>query len=262
MFGVVPKVLWREHHRSDDDNRIELALNCLLLKSEDRTILVDVGMGNGYSKKELGMYGLQRPQGGLVDDLQRQGIAPEEVTDVILTHLHFDHAGGVVTFDEDGSTRLTFPRARHWVQEQHLRWAEAPTERDRRSFMTQRWGPLRGEQANLLHLVEGPGEFLPEIEAIVVNGHTSGQQLILIGPPGEQRVLYCADLVPYASQVRIPWIMAFDLNPLITLEEKKEILARAVTEDWILVFEHDMETPAARVVSSGSHLAVGEKIAL
>jgi glyoxylase-like metal-dependent hydrolase (beta-lactamase superfamily II) len=262
MFGVVPKVLWSKHHASDEANRIELALNCLLLRGDGRVILIDVGMGNGWSEKEQRIYGLSRPEGGLVDDLARQGVAPEDVTDVVLTHLHFDHAGGVVTFAADGSSRLTFPRAKHWVQEKHLRWAEDPTERDRRSFLSERWRPLRGENVELLETIDGPGEFLPELEAIVVNGHSSGQQLILVGPKGEQRILYCADLVPFASQVRIPWIMAFDLNPLITLQEKKEILARAATEGWILCFEHDNQMTAARLSAEDGRVEVAEEVPL
>jgi len=262
MFGVVPKPLWEPHHRADDANRILLALNCLLLRGGDRVILVDVGMGNGWSEKELGIYGLQRPQGNLVADLARHSVAPEDVTDVVLTHLHFDHAGGVVTFDENGDSKLTFPKARHWVQQKHLSWGEDPTERDRRSFLADRWRPLRDEDAALLHLVDGPGEFLPQIEALVVNGHTSGQQLILVGEPGGQRMLYCADLIPFASQVRVPWIMAFDLNPLITLQEKKEILARAANEDWILFFEHDPKITAARLSAGEKGIAVADTVEL
>ncbi len=262
MFGVVPKVLWEPHHPTDDSNRIELALNCLLLRGGERTILVDVGMGNGWTDKELAIYGLHRPEGGLVEDLARQGVAPEEVTDVVLTHLHFDHAGGVVTFSEEGRSELTFPNARHWVQERHLRWGEDPTERDRRSFLQDRWRPLREEHQDLLELLDGPGEFLPQIEALVVNGHTSGQQLVLVGEAGGQRLLYCADLIPFATQVRVPWIMAFDLHPLITLQEKKEILARAATEGWILFFEHDCRVTAARLGSESGRVVVREEVSL
>lgn len=262
MFGVVPKVLWERQHPADDSNRIVLGLNCLLLRGDGRVILVDVGMGNGWSEKELKIYGLQRPQGNLVEDLARHGVAPEEVTDVVLTHLHFDHAGGVVTFDDEGGSALTFPQATHWVQQKHLDWGESPTERDRRSFLYDRWRPLREEKADLLKTLAGPGEFLPQIEALVVNGHTSGQQLILVGDPEGQRLLYCADLIPYASQVRVPWIMAFDLNPLITLEEKKEILARAATEEWILFYEHDPRITASRLQVSEGRVEVGETVTL
>lgn len=262
MFGVVPKVLWERHHPPDEQNRVELALNCLLLRGEDRVIVVDVGMGDGYSEKEQRIYGLRRPDGGLVDDLARHGVGREDVTDVVLTHLHFDHAGGLVRHRDDGGVELTFPAARHWVQEQHLRWGEDPTERDRRSFDAARWRPLREEHADQLRILEGPGEFLPQIEGLMVNGHTSGQQLVLVGPPDGPRLLFCADLIPYASQVRVPWIMAFDLHPLLTLQEKKDVLARAVAEDWILVFQHDVDRVAARLSQEDGRIELAEVIEL
>ena len=130
MFGVVPRVLWERKHEPDEANRIVLALNSLLARDDERVVLVDCGMGDIWSDADADMYGLARPEGGLVDDLRRKGVDPAEVTDVVLTHLHFDHAGGVI----DGNGNLVFPRATHWVQGKHLRWAKDPTERDRRSF--------------------------------------------------------------------------------------------------------------------------------
>jgi glyoxylase-like metal-dependent hydrolase (beta-lactamase superfamily II) len=260
MFGVVPKVLWARHHSPDDRNRIALALNCLLLQGEGRVVLVDNGRGDGWSDKDLDIYGLERPQGDVLMDLQRRGIRPEEVTDVVLTHLHFDHAGGTVRVGA-GEPQLTFPRATHWLQAQNLRWGESPTERDRRSYLRPKWARLLDEHRDQVRLVEGPQEILPGVETLVVNGHTPGQQLVLVGDE-QQRLLFCGDLVPFASHLRIPWIMAFDLNPLLTLAEKRETLARAAIEGWVLAFQHDPSIEACTVRADDGHYEVSERVTL
>ncbi|RKZ06379.1 MBL fold metallo-hydrolase [bacterium] len=257
MFGVVPKVLWQRQHPADESNRIELALNCLLVRGEDRVVLVDTGMGQLWSEREIDLYGLQRPEGDLVEALARAGVQPEDVTDLILTHLHFDHAGGMI--HPDGS--LVFKQATHWVQAQHLRWAKDPTERDRRSFRADILEAIESTECDF-RAVDGATQILPGIEVLPVHGHTPGQQLVLIGEPGAARLLYAADLVPYASQLHLPWLMAFDLNPLLTLEEKRELLSRAVFEEWVLVFEHDLKTPAAKVIFDSGRYRVGEEVQL
>lgn len=258
MFGVVPKVLWERKHPSDESNRIVLALNCLLARGDGRVILVDCGMGHLWNEHELDLYGLERPEGDVVDALRRAGVEPTEVTDLVLTHLHFDHAGGMVR-PQDGT--LVFPRATHWIQAQHLRWAHDPTERDRRSFRTDILEALEGGLCDL-RVVDGPQQILPGVEVLPVHGHTPGQQLVLLGETDAPRLLYAADLVPFASQVHLPWIMAFDLNPLLTLQEKREILARAVFEEWTLFFEHDRQTPAATVVFEDDRYRVGREVEL
>lgn len=261
MFGVVPRVLWERSHPPDDRNRVLLALNCLLLRSADRTVLVDTGMGGGWTPRETDLYGIERPDGDLVADLARREVRPEDVTDVVLTHLHFDHAGGAVTRAEDGSIRPAFPNATYWLQKQHLRWGRKPTERDRRSFRPEDFEPLMEEEGRV-RLLEGDGEFLPDIHARVVSGHTPGQQVILVGEADGPRLLYAADLIPFASQIRISWIMAFDLNPLLTLQEKRELLARAVLEEWVLVFEHDPEIEAAKVEYADGQYRLSEEVSL
>jgi len=260
MFGVVPKLLWERRHPADALNRVELSLNCLLLRGEGRTILVDNGMGDGWKSRDLEMYGLERPEGDLLSDLGRRGIEPDDVTDVVLTHLHFDHAGGTVRLEGNGP-RLTFPRATHWLQSQNMRWGEAPTERDRRSYLRPKWSLLFDEYPDQIRLLDGPQEILPGIEVLVVNGHTPGQQLVLVGDE-ERRLLFCGDLIPYLSHLRIPWIMAFDLNPLLTLNEKREILARAADEGWVLAFQHDREFEACTVRASDGQYEMDEQVTL
>jgi glyoxylase-like metal-dependent hydrolase (beta-lactamase superfamily II) len=258
MFGVVPKVLWERQHPADDSNRIGLALNCLLARGADRVILVDCGMGNLWTAREIEMYGLQRPDGDLIEDLARVNVKPEEVTDLILTHLHFDHAGGMVK-GQDGE--LVFPQATHWIQAQHLRWARDPTDRDRRSFRPEVLRAIESDACDL-KIVDGTEQILPGVEVLPVHGHTPGQQLVLFGEPGGERLLYAADLVPFASQLHLPWIMGFDLNPLLTLQEKREILPRAVFDEWVLLFEHDEKTPAATVIFEEGRYRMGREVEL
>jgi glyoxylase-like metal-dependent hydrolase (beta-lactamase superfamily II) len=260
MFGVVPRVLWEPLHAPDAAHRIELALNCLLLRGGGRTILVDTGMGDGFSAAELDRLGLVRPEGDLRAALARAGVAPAEVTDVILTHLHFDHAGGTVVLGE-GEPRLAFPNATHWLQEQNLRWAQAPTERDRRSYRGEKWALLL-QHGDRLRLLKGASGILPGIQVEVINGHTPGQQLVLIGEDSGERLAYPADLLALASQVRLAWIAAFDLNPLLSLHEKRELLTRAALADWVVVFEHDVALPAAQVRAENGDFRVARSVQL
>ncbi len=259
MFGVVPKILWERIHPADEHNRIELALRCLLVRGEGHVVLVDCGMGDGWGERERRIYDIRRDGGGLLADLQRQGVAPQDVTDVVLTHLHFDHAGGAVT-REGGAPRPTFPRATHWVQGQNLEWARQPTERDRRSFRSVDWETLL-EHEGQLRLLQGPREILPGLTVMVVNGHTPGQQLARIGDR-DATLLFCADLIPFASQLRVPWTMAFDLNPLLTLTEKKQILAQANAEGWVLAFDHDPRVQACTIEYRDDGFVLREEVQL
>ena len=244
MFGVVPKVMWEKKHPADEFNRIDLDLRCLLVDHGDRRILVDNGMGDRWDAKKIGVFGLVRRPNQLVAELAEAGITTDSITDVILTHLHFDHAGG--TFREaDGQLEPVFAKARHWVQKRHWEWAGNPSERDRASFRRDDFSGLKAD--GLLELVDGNQEIMPGVRVTVINGHTPGQQMVEFHT-GEKVVVYCGDLLPFQSQVHVPWIMGFDLNPLLTVTEKKQFLTRAVEDDYILIFEHDTLNEAATVV--------------
>ena len=260
MFGVVPRVLWEPLYPADAQHRIEIALHCLLLRGGGRTIIVDTGMGDGWNAGEIERYGLVRPQGDLRAALARAGVEPAAVTDVILTHLHFDHAGGTVVLSE-GEPRLAFPNATHWLQEQNLRWAQQPTERDRRSYRVEKWQLLLNSP-DRLRLLRGSSGILPGIRVEVVNGHTPGQQVVVVGEPSSDTLVFPADLIALASHVRLPWIQAYDLNPLLSLHEKRELLTRAALGDWIVVFEHDGALPAARIRAENGDFRIGEKAEL
>jgi glyoxylase-like metal-dependent hydrolase (beta-lactamase superfamily II) len=254
MFGVVPRVMWERHHPPDDRNRIAMTLRCLLAEKGERRVLVDTGIGDRWEDKHRGIFAIERGQGHLVGELAAAGVSPGSITDVVLTHLHFDHCGGTIRA-VDGRLEPMFPNARHWVQEKQWRWAHQPTDRDRASFRVDDFHPL--ETAGLLELVDGAREIIGGVRVNPVNGHTTGQQIVEFDT-GEGVVVYCGDLVPLASQVRVPWIMGYDLNPLLTLEEKRRFLSRAAEEDYLLVFEHDAEHECARVVfEDGKFEAVG-----
>ncbi|MBU8870861.1 MAG: MBL fold metallo-hydrolase [Gemmatimonadales bacterium] len=244
MFGVVPKVMWEKKHPADEMNRIDLDLRCMLVDQGDRHILVDTGMGDRWDEKKIGVFGLDRRPNQLVAELAEAGITRESITDVILTHLHFDHAGGVLR-EVDGKLEPVFPEAQHWIQKRQWDWAASPSERDRASFRLEDFEILA--ELGKLQLVEGGQEIIPGVRVHPVNGHTPGQQLVEFHTE-KGTVAFCGDLLPFLSQAHVPWIMGFDLNPLLTVAEKKQFLTRAVEDKYILVFEHDTINEAAILV--------------
>ena len=243
MFGVVPKPLWAKSNPPDERNRITLAARALLLVGNGKTILIDVGNGAKYNEKLRDIYRFDTSAADLLGSLRKLGIGPADVTDVILTHLHFDHAGGS-TVRDNGKVRPTFPRARYYVQLAHWEAALHPTERDRASFFDEDFLPLKEHGA--LEFTNGEDEILPGIGIRILNGHTTALQCPVISD-GATTLFYCADLVPLTAHLQLPWIMGYDLRPLVTLEEKRSILSEAIEQRWILYFEHDPVTAAARV---------------
>jgi glyoxylase-like metal-dependent hydrolase (beta-lactamase superfamily II) len=256
MFGVVPKPLWEKSNPPDAQNRITLAARALLLKGAGRTVLVDTGNGAKFNDKLRTIYRMERGPSDLVASLAAFGVAPDDVTDVILTHLHFDHAGGSTTL-VNGEPVPTFPRARYHVQAEHWRAAQSPTERDRASFFPDDFLPLRAR--DVLEFTDGEGEVLPGIGVRLVHGHTSALQCPVISD-GRETLFFCADLVPTSSHIPLPWIMAYDLRPLVTLEEKRRILSEAAGGGWIMFFEHDPFVAAARLVRTDKGIILGSPV--
>ncbi|KAB2923472.1 MAG: MBL fold metallo-hydrolase [Bacteroidetes bacterium] len=240
MFGVVPWVFWSRTNPPDERQRITLAARCLLIRGNGRTILVDNGNGDKWNAKLKDIYRLDTEHSELHRSLAAAGVAPEEVTDVILTHLHFDHAGGSTRM-VNGSPEPVFVNAVHHVQRAHWECSQDPTDRDRASFMKDDFMVLK--ERGMLRFVEGEQELFPGISVLVCNGHTTAQQLPKI-TDGSTTLLFLCDLVPTASHIPFPYVMGYDLRPLTTLEEKKRILPRAEKEGWVLFFEHDPETVA------------------
>jgi glyoxylase-like metal-dependent hydrolase (beta-lactamase superfamily II) len=258
MFGVVPRTLWEKTNPPDEKNRISLAARALLLVGEGKKILIDVGNGSKLSDKHRAIYNIDTTQFDLTSSLKKKGFSPEDITHVILTHLHFDHAGGS-TVEKDGEIVPTFPRARYYVQRDHWRAATHPTERDRASFFTEDFMPLQFH--GVIEHTDGEGEILPGISVRLMHGHTPSLQCPVISD-GTTTVFYCADLMPTIAHIQLPWIMAYDLKPLTTLEEKRAILSQAVEESWILFFEHDPQVAAARVLRTEKGFSVQSRIAL
>lgn len=258
MFGVVPKPLWEKSNPADDRNRITMAARALLLVGGGRRILIDTGNGHKLNEKLSAIYRIDHAHSTLFGSLHARGISPEMVTDVVLTHLHFDHAGGATVLEGDRAVPA-FPNARYYVQREHWDAALEPTERDRASFFREDFLPLRDH--GVLQFTEGEGELFPGLRLLCVNGHTTSLQLPLLSD-GSSTLLYCADLVPLASHVQLPWIMAYDLRPLVTLEEKRRILATAIEERWVLFFEHDPVTAAARIRREEKGITIDATVAI
>ena len=258
MFGVVPKPLWEKFNPPDEKNRIELAARALLVRGNGRTILVDVGNGSKYDDKLTSIYRFDTTRYDILSSLKKHNLTPADITDVLLTHLHFDHAGGS-TVNENGDIKPTFPKAKYYVQREHWRAANNPTERDRASFFKEDFMPL--QYFGLIEYTDGEGEIFPGISVRLMNGHTSALQCPVISD-GTTTLFYCADLMPTTTHVQLPWIMAYDLRPLVTLEEKRKILDQAVDESWILFFEHDPATQAVRVMRTDKGIVVDSQITL
>lgn len=235
MFGVVPKVLWERQKPADAQNRVEMDMNCLLIRDGEHVILVETGAGPKLTAKQRELFGIDRPP-ALLDELARRGVRPEDVTLVVNTHLHFDHAGGN-TFVRDGEAVATFPRASYVFQKLEWQDAIAPNERTRASYLAPDFRPL--EAAGRLELVEDSTELLPGIRVDRVQGHTRGTQTVRVSGSG-RTLFFSSDFMPDRHHLPLPWIPAFDLFPLETLEAKRLIIRRAVDEDWIVAFTHDL----------------------
>ncbi len=235
MFGVVPKSLWQKLIPVDEKNRVSLNLRCLLLQGNQQNILIDTGIGEKGSDKFQQMFRIDHSRYNLQKALAAHQLSCADITDVILTHLHFDHAGGATKTNEHGEIIPTFPNATYYVQAENLHWALNPTEKDRASYLQENFVPLQtSKQLKVLH---GECEPFEGIKMLCFDGHTKGQQLPLIYTK-KTKLFFCADLFPTSVHISPPWIMAYDNEPLTTLCEKKLILQKACAENWSLFFEH------------------------
>ncbi len=252
MFGVVPKPLWERRITPDARNRIQLGMRCLLIEHETGPILIDTGAGNKEDAKFYEIYGVENAgtpgPTSLEDGLRAIGVKPEDVSLVINSHLHFDHAGGNTTRDADGSIRPTFPNARYVVQEGEYRYATHTNERTAGSYFNHNFVPLH--DAGRFDFVTGEKEIVAGIRVIPTPGHTPHHQSILIESAGE-RALFIADLAPTTAHLPLAWIMGYDVEPLVTLETKRRVLTQAAAENWLLVFEHDAKIAWSPIVRDG-----------
>ena len=244
MFGVVPKVIWNKTNPADENNLCTWAMRCLLIEDGDRLILIDTGIGNKQDEKFFGHYYLQGND-ALDKSLAKHGFKCDDITDVLLTHLHFDHCGGAIIW-EDGELKPAFKNAVYWSNEQHWQWAVEPNDREKASFLKENILPI--QQSGQLQFVALPKEslndklptskFTDAISLRFVDGHTKSMMLPQISY-GNKTIVYMADLLPSVGHIPLPYVMAYDMFPLTTLKEKKAFLEEALGEQYILFFEHD-----------------------
>lgn len=256
MFGSVPKPLWSRTNPADERNRIRLAMRTLLLEGPGRRVLVDTGLGTKDDDRFREIFRVE-DEPSLEHSLRAAGVAPADITDVLLTHLHFDHAGGA-TRREGEQLVPTFPNAKYWVQRRNWENAHAPNPRERASYLSENFDPL--EAAGVLGLVDGAAELWPGIQLVLADGHTRGQQLIRASGGGET-LYFVADLIPTAAHVRIPFVMGYDMAAIETMTEKRSLLERAVAERAWIVLEHDPDTALARPAAKGDDFTWNERIA-
>ena len=255
MFGVVPRSLWSRVCPPNEHNRIRLNMNCLFIETATERILIETGIGEKWSPKQVDVYGIERKR-PFSESLQAlTGVGPEAISIVVNTHLHFDHAGGNTMLNDEGHAVPAFPNARYFVSRSEYEHAEAPHERDRASYLPSNWQPLK--QSGQLELKEADYEVAPGLRMETITGHSRSMQCVRLESGG--RTLFgFADLVPTRAHVPLPWIMGYDLYPVETLEAKKRLLPQAAREDWLCLFYHDSETPLCRIVEEDGKLrAVG-----
>jgi glyoxylase-like metal-dependent hydrolase (beta-lactamase superfamily II) len=242
MFGVVPKTLWSRHVPSDDKNLCNWAARCLLVEDGEKRILIDTGLGDKQNEKFFGYY-YRTGSETLLSSIAGAGFSPEDITDVILTHLHFDHVGGAVRYKTDKPV-LTFPNARYWSTEEQWQWATRPNPREKASFLPENILPLQ-ESGHLSFIRRNDSPF-DHITFLHVDGHTEQMILPLI-TDGNKKYLFAADLIPSSAHLPIAWVMGYDVRPLITMEEKQTVLETVLKEKITLIFEHDAIYEAATV---------------
>lgn len=263
MFGVVPKTLWSRTNPADSMNRIDLAARSLLIEDGNRLILIDAGMGNKQEDRffrHFGLYG----NDSLDESIKKSGFARTDITDVFLTHLHFDHCGGAVRWNENKTAyELSFPNARYWSNKQHWEWAVNPNEREKASFLSENLMPI--QESGQLCFIETPKTSFASdcglgFGVLFVNGHTEKQMIPHISYRGKTLV-FMADLLPTAGHLPLPYIMGYDVRPLQTLEEKKRLLSRAADENFVLFMQHDANNPMITVQHTDRGVRLHESLA-
>lgn len=237
MFGVVPKTLWQKTNPADENNLCTWAMRCLLIEDGDKLILIDNGIGDKQDTRFLRHYYLHG-EDSLLQSIHAAGFSPEDITDMFLTHLHFDHCGGGVKYGDDGKTpELVFKNARYWSNEDHWDWATHPNAREKASFLKENIAPMK--ESGQLSFVPREGDIpFDQFDVITVDGHTDKQMLPKIKYK-DKTIVFVADLLPSTGHIPLPYVMGYDTRPLLTLQEKAAFLKEAADNNYILFFEHD-----------------------
>lgn len=245
MFGVVPRLLWEKKCPPDEFNRIKMNMNCLFIETKDEKILIETGIGEKWTEKQTQMYGIFRRQSFAQSLWEKTGYSPEEITLVVNTHLHFDHAGGNTILDTEGKAVPQFPNAHYYVSRSEFDQAENAHERHRASYLKENWRPLI--ENGQLHLKPDNYQVVEGLTMETIRGHSETMQCVRLTQNG-QTLFSFADLIPTRHHLPIAWIMGYDLFPVETLEAKKKLLPQAVRENWLCFFYHDFEFPLCRLV--------------
>ena len=253
MFGVVPRNLWARVNPPDDQNRIRMNMNCLFIEADGERILIDTGIGEKWSEKHRAMYGINRTRSFDQSLKAIAGVAATDITIVINTHLHFDHAGGNSIRNDAGRAVAAFPNARYFISQAEYEHAESPTERDRASYFSENWQPLK--DSGQLELKAADYEVVPGLTMETHAGHNRSMQCPRLARDG--KVLFgFADLVPTRAHVPYAWVMGYDLYPVETVEAKKKLLPQAARENWTCLFYHDPDQALGKIVEENGKLSV------
>ena len=236
MFGVVPKSLWAKAYPADENNLCNWSMRCLLVVDGDRKILIDNGIGDKQDDKFLKHYHLNG-EDTLAGSLQKAGYSPDDITDMVLTHLHFDHCGGSIHKTGEDRYEPVFKNATYWISNPQWEWAIHPNRREKASFLKENILPIK--DSGQLKLVEEEMEIFPGFRLVFYNGHTDGQMIPHIQYKGKT-IVFMADLLPSTAHVPLPYVMAYDTRPLLTLQEKEKFFAEAIENEYILFLEHDL----------------------
>ena len=256
MFGIIPKPVWEKKVSADELNRVNMVTRSLLLVSDEKKILIDTGNGTKWEEKYKQIYDINTDQYNIEKSLGKYGFSSEQITDVICTHMHFDHIGGNTKINS-GKVVPTFPNAKYWISEENWKLANHPSQKDAGSFIEHDWKVLAENQ--MIEIIDGREPFIEGIDTIVTHGHTPGL-LHPVVSDGSNKLFYGADIFPMVAHIPIPWVMAYDVQPVVTMEEKQKLLQKMDREDWILFFEHDPHVQACTVHKDGKHYKLNKRI--
>ena len=256
MFGIIPKPVWEKKVSADELNRVNMVTRSLLLVSDEKKILIDTGNGTKWEEKYKQIYDINTDQYNIEKSLGKYGFSSEQITDVICTHMHFDHIGGNTKI-KSGEVVPTFPNAKYWISKENWKLANHPSQKDAGSFIEHDWKVLAENQ--MIEIIDGREPFIEGIETFVTHGHTPGL-LHPIVSDGSNKLFYGADIFPMVAHIPIPWVMAYDVQPVVTMEEKQKLLQKMEREDWILFFEHDPHIQACSVHKDGKHYKLNKEI--
>ncbi len=258
MFGIIPRIIWQQLYPSDKRGYCKWAMRSLLIVDTNRKILIDTGIGTKQSKSFLKYY-TEKSEYTLESSLNSQGFKLEDITDVVLTHLHFDHVGGCIQYNDNKELTLTFPNATIHISKQQWEWAKNPNEREKPSFLKENIEPF--EKSGKLHLFDKEYELFPNFHIKLFDGHTAGQVIPYINVNGKTLV-FCADLFPSTAHIPLPYIMAYDSRPIKTIEDKKRFYKDALKNNYVLFFEHDLYTECCTIIKTDKGVGVDEKFTL